>query len=100
MVRLAPSRTGTDAPATTWRRSCMCAATSSLFSSPTTADRCRFWQLAPAGSNTDAALVFEAQVGERMMVSDESWRVQRLPGTHAGEGVPVEIVDAREVPRG
>ena len=65
-----------------------------------------FWQPAPAGSNTDAALVFEAQVGDRMLVSDESWRVQRsdawslLAGTHAGEGVPVEIVDAREVPRG
>jgi hypothetical protein len=58
------------------------------------------WQSAPAGSNTDAALVFEAQVGDRTLVSDDSWRVQRpaawslLAGTHAGEGVPVEIVDA------
>ena len=65
-----------------------------------------FWQPAPAGSNTDAALVFEAQLGDRTLVSDDSWRVQRsdawslLAGTHAGEGVPVEIVDAREVPRG
>ena len=65
-----------------------------------------FWQPAPAGSNTDAALVFEAQIGDRMLVSDDSWRVQRsaawslLAGTHAGEGVPVEIVDARDVPRG
>jgi len=63
-----------------------------------------FWQPAPAGSNTDAALVFEAQIGDRMLVSDDSWRVQRsagwslLAGTHGGEGVPVEIVDAREVP--
>ena len=63
-----------------------------------------FWQPAPAGSNTDAALVFEAQLGDRMLVSDNSWRVLRpaawslLAGTHAGEGVPVEIVDAREVP--
>ena len=61
-----------------------------------------FWQPAPAGSNTDAALVFEAQIGDRMLVSDDSWRVQRsaawslLAGTHAGEGVPVEIVDARK----
>jgi alpha-L-rhamnosidase len=65
-----------------------------------------FWQPAPAGSNTDAALVFEAQVGDQTIVSDDSWRVQRsaawslLAGTHAGEGVPVEIVDARGVPRG
>jgi alpha-L-rhamnosidase len=65
-----------------------------------------FWQPAPAASNTDAALVFEAQIGDRMLVSDDSWRVQRsagwslLAGTDAGEGVPVEIVDAREVPRG
>ena len=64
-----------------------------------------FWQPAPASSNTDAALVFEAQIGDRTLVSDDSWRVQRsaawslLAGTHAGEGVPVEIVDAREVPR-
>jgi hypothetical protein len=64
-----------------------------------------FWQPAPAGSNTDAALVFEAEIGHRTVVSDDSWRVQRsdawslLAGTHAGEGVPVEIVDAREVPR-
>jgi Bacterial alpha-L-rhamnosidase 6 hairpin glycosidase domain/Alpha-L-rhamnosidase N-terminal domain/Bacterial alpha-L-rhamnosidase concanavalin-like domain len=65
-----------------------------------------FWQPAPAASNTDAALVFEARVGDRTLVSDDSWRVLRpaawslMAGTHAGEGVPVEIVDAREVPRG
>ena len=64
-----------------------------------------FWQPAPAASNTDSALVFEAQIGDQTLVSDDSWRVQRsaawslLAGTHAGEGVPVEIVDAREVPR-
>ena len=63
-----------------------------------------FWQPAPAGSNTDAALVFEAQVGDRMLVSDDSWRVQRsaawslLAGSNGGEGVPVEIVDARQIP--
>jgi alpha-L-rhamnosidase len=65
-----------------------------------------FWQPAPAGSNTDAALVLEAQFGDQMIVSDDSWRVKRsdawslLASTHAGEGVPVEIVDAREVPLG
>jgi Bacterial alpha-L-rhamnosidase 6 hairpin glycosidase domain/Alpha-L-rhamnosidase N-terminal domain len=65
-----------------------------------------FWQPAPAGSNTDAALVFEALIGDGMVVSDNSWRVQRpaawslLAGTQAGEGVPVEIVDAREIPLG
>jgi alpha-L-rhamnosidase len=63
-----------------------------------------FWQPAPAGSNTDAALVFEAQVGARMIVSDDKWRVQRsdawslLVGSSGGEGVPVEIVDARQIP--
>jgi alpha-L-rhamnosidase len=65
-----------------------------------------FWQPAAAGSNTDAALVFEALIGDQTLVSDDSWRVLRsdawslLAGTHAGEGVPVEIVDARLVPRG
>jgi hypothetical protein len=63
-----------------------------------------FWQPAPAGSNTDAALVFEARLDDRMIVSDDSWRVQRsaawslMVGSEGGEGVPVEIVDAREVP--
>src|SRR5215216_3352624 len=63
-----------------------------------------FWQPAPAGSNTDAALVFEAQIADGMLVSDDSWRVHQstawglLAGTHAGEGVPVELVDASEVP--
>jgi alpha-L-rhamnosidase len=63
-----------------------------------------FWQPAPAGSNTDAALVFEARLDDRMIVSDDSWRVQRsaawslMVGSEGGEGVPVEIVDAREIP--
>jgi hypothetical protein len=63
-----------------------------------------FWQPAPAGSNTDAALVFEAQVGDRTLVSDDNWRVRRsaawslLVGSSGGEGVPVEIVDARQIP--
>jgi alpha-L-rhamnosidase len=63
-----------------------------------------FWQAAPAGSNTDAALVFEAQIGDETLVSDDRWRVQRsaawslLVGSGGGEGVPVEIVDARQIP--
>ena len=63
-----------------------------------------FWQPAPAGSSTDAALVFEAQVGDRTLVSDDNWRVRRsaawslLVGSSGGEGVPVEIVDARQIP--
>jgi alpha-L-rhamnosidase len=63
-----------------------------------------FWQPAPAGSNTDAALVFEAQIGDEALISDESWRVQRsaawslMVGSAGGEGVPVEIVDARHFP--
>jgi len=63
-----------------------------------------FWQPAPAGSNTDAALVFEAQIGDEELISEDSWRVQRstgwslLVGSSGGEGVPVEIVDARQIP--
>jgi hypothetical protein len=50
-----------------------------------------FWQPAPAGSNTYAALVFEAQIGSRTLASDDSWRVRRssawslLSGTDAGK---------------
>jgi alpha-L-rhamnosidase len=63
-----------------------------------------FWQAAPASSNTDAALVFEAQISDERLVSDDSWRVQHsaawslLVGSGGGEGVPVEIVDARQIP--
>jgi alpha-L-rhamnosidase len=66
-----------------------------------------FWQPAPAGSSTDAVLVFEARWGDEEIVSDDGWRVQRstawsLPGDAGAaiEGVPVEIHDARELPRG
>jgi alpha-L-rhamnosidase len=65
-----------------------------------------FWQPAAAGSSTDAVLVFEARIGAEELVSDARWRVQRstawsLPVDHGGplEGVPVEICDARELPR-
>ena len=68
-----------------------------------------FWQPAPAGSSTDAVLVFGARLGDGQdageLVSDAGWRVQRssawsLPGdaTASIEGVPVEILDARELP--
>jgi alpha-L-rhamnosidase len=65
-----------------------------------------FWQPAPAGASPDAALVFQAHLGEEEVTSDEGWRVQRssawslLAGSNGGEGVPVEILDARELPRG
>ena len=52
------------------------AAISSPLFSPTTGRPMSFWQPAPAGSNTDAALVFEAELGDRTLVSDDSWRVQ------------------------
>jgi hypothetical protein len=66
-----------------------------------------FWQPAPAGSNSDAVLVFEARWGDEELVSDAGWRVQRstawsLPADPGAslEGVPVEICDARELPDG
>ena len=42
-----------------------------------------FWQPAPAGSNTDAALVFEAQLGDQTLASD------RLAGAAIGRLVTV-----------
>jgi len=63
-----------------------------------------FWQPAPAASNTDTALVFEAQIGDEALISDDSWRVERsgawslMAGSAGGEGVPVEIMDARHFP--
>src|SRR3954468_4684012 len=70
-----------------------------------------FWQPASAGSSTDAVLVFEARLGDgegdEELVSDAGWRVRRstawsLPADPANslEGVPVEILDARELPGG
>ena len=63
-----------------------------------------FWQPAPAGGSPDAVLVFEANLGGGMLVSDESWRVHRspawtLPTRTAGiHGVPVEVLDSRQLP--
>ncbi len=66
-----------------------------------------FWQPAPAGSSPDASLVFEAQLCAEALVSGDGWRAHRsaawfLPSDAGGplEGVPVEICDARELPRG
>src|SRR4051794_26934909 len=65
-----------------------------------------FWQPAPAGANIDAALVFEARIGDDVLASDVDWRVHRAtawsPAADRGgvHGVPVEICDAREIPRG
>ncbi|MFJ4620375.1 family 78 glycoside hydrolase catalytic domain [Streptomyces sp. NPDC088812] len=65
-----------------------------------------FWM--PAAANPtlggDAVLVFEADLGDRMLVSDESWQVLdtgawQLPGSMSGlDGVPVECLDARRLP--
>jgi hypothetical protein len=40
-----------------------------------------FWQPAPAGSNTDAALVFEVRIGDETLISDDTGvSSARLPG--------------------
>lgn len=64
-----------------------------------------FWAPAPAGPR-EAMLVFEAAIGSVELVSDSSWRVAvseawSVPSVK-GEGihgVPVEILDARALPR-
>ncbi|HEY6593351.1 MAG TPA: family 78 glycoside hydrolase catalytic domain [Asanoa sp.] len=67
-----------------------------------------FW-MPPAGSGGvggDAVLVFEALLGEVELVSDGRWRSRRStawsvpPDTRGIRGVPVEILDARELPHG
>ena len=64
-----------------------------------------FWQPAAASGilGTDAALVFEARLGDNLIESDDQWRAWRSPAwTLAPEaglhGVPVEILDARLLP--
>jgi alpha-L-rhamnosidase len=64
-----------------------------------------FWQPAVASGvmGRDALLVFEARHGvDEWIVSDDSWRVCRSTAwssaPHGGiDGVPVELVDAREI---
>ncbi|WP_426517893.1 alpha-L-rhamnosidase N-terminal domain-containing protein [Diaminobutyricibacter sp. McL0618] len=66
-----------------------------------------FWQ--PAAANTglglDAVLAFEARLGSSWLVSDTGWKVHRStawtsPDLEGLDGVPVELVDARELPVG
>ena len=64
-----------------------------------------FWQPAQASSGfgTDALLVFEAQLGAELLVSDGSWKVRRSTawkafGQATIDGVPVESLDARQLP--
>jgi Alpha-L-rhamnosidase N-terminal domain len=64
-----------------------------------------FWQ--PAASSgvmgRDAQLVVEARVGEEWLVTDERWRVLRsrawraLGSRRSLDGVPIELLDAREL---
>jgi alpha-L-rhamnosidase len=64
-----------------------------------------FWQ--PAASSgvmgRDAQLVVEARVGGEWLVTDERWRAlrsrawRRLGAGQALEGVPIELLDAREL---
>jgi hypothetical protein len=64
-----------------------------------------FWQ--PAASSgvmgRDAQLVLEARLGDDWLVTDERWRAYRSPAWRAFDsgtalmGVPVEILDAREL---
>lgn len=64
-----------------------------------------FWQ--PTSPNATlgrhATLVFEADLGVTWLTSDGSWSVQRVAGLgaappHGFHGIPVELVDARELP--
>lgn len=64
-----------------------------------------FWH--PAVSNglvgLDAALVLEAKLGDTLLISDDQWRIQRSKAwsvfeTESIDGVPIESVDARELP--
>ncbi|MBL1116892.1 hypothetical protein JK364_31575 [Streptomyces sp. 110] len=64
-----------------------------------------FWQPASPGAalGGHAVLVFEADLGGRWLISDGAWSVKRLAGLGAAppygfHGVPVEVVDARELP--
>ncbi|WP_223693452.1 alpha-L-rhamnosidase-related protein [Leifsonia poae] len=66
-----------------------------------------FWQPAVAngGLGLDAVLAFEARLGSRWLVSDGDWRVRRStawtsPALDGLDGVPVELVDARQMPLG
>jgi alpha-L-rhamnosidase len=64
-----------------------------------------FWQPAvtTGGLGTDALLVFEARLGDRLLVSDDSWQSLRSPAwktvsQDVHEGVAFESLDARLLP--
>ncbi|MFF1635841.1 alpha-L-rhamnosidase N-terminal domain-containing protein [Leifsonia sp. NPDC058248] len=66
-----------------------------------------FWQPAAAngGLGLDAVLALEARLGDDWLVTDADWKVHRAsawtaPALEGLEGVPVERVDARELPDG
>ncbi len=66
-----------------------------------------FWQpaIANGGLGQDAVLAFEARLGDDWLISDADWKVHRStawtsPDLEGLEGVPVELVDARELPVG
>lgn len=66
-----------------------------------------FWQpaIANGGLGQDAVLAFEAHLGDDWLISDADWKVHRStawtsPDLEGLEGVPVELVDARELPVG
>jgi alpha-L-rhamnosidase len=67
-----------------------------------------FWMPAPRGGmiGRDAVLVFEAAFGPDVLVSDEAWRARRsgawtlAAATSGLDGVPVEVLDARQLPPG
>jgi alpha-L-rhamnosidase len=64
-----------------------------------------FWQPAvvSGGLGDAAVLVFEAQLGDQWIVSDDHWRVHESEAwtttQRSGiDGVPIEVLDARELP--
>lgn len=66
-----------------------------------------FWQPAVpnGGLGQDAVLAFEARLGDDWLVSDAGWKVHRStawasPDLEGLDGVPAELVDARELPVG
>ena len=66
-----------------------------------------FWAPAPASGQlgVDAALVLEAHLGDRWLHTDGGWEVTRARAWSAAvssglDGVPVEVLDARDLPAG
>lgn len=64
-----------------------------------------FWQPAAANATLgrDAVLLFEADLGDRLLATDGSWQVLdpgawQLAPSSGIDGIPVECLDARELP--